>query len=68
VLKLLTFPFRALYVFFRIAGVKGGALFILGVAVGLLVAPQTGPELRARIQAKLADRGALPAEQEYNRL
>jgi hypothetical protein len=69
VLKLITFPFRALYLFFRLSGVKGGLLFVLGIAVGLLIAPQTGPELRARIQAKLADRsGGLPAEQEYNRL
>lgn len=66
--KLLFFPFRALFVFFRLAGVRGGLLFLVGIAVGLLVAPQTGPELRARIQAKLADRGALPAEEEYNRL
>lgn len=68
-LKILLFPFRALFLFFKLAGVKGGLLFLIGIAVGLLVAPQTGPELRARVQAKLADRsGGLPAEQEYNRL
>ncbi len=68
-LKVLLFPFRALILFFKLSGVKGGFLFLLGVAVGLLVAPQTGPELRARIQAKLAARsGGLPAEEEYNRL
>ena len=65
--KVLLFPFRAVIFFFKLSGVKGGILFLLGIAFGLLVAPQTGPELRARLQAKLADRsGALPAEQEYN--
>jgi len=69
VLKVLLLPFRALILFFKLSGVKGGLLFLIGIGVGLLVAPQTGPELRARIQAKLADRnGGLPAEQEYNRL
>ena len=52
------------------AAVIGAAVVwavLLGIAFGLLVAPQPGPELRARLQAKLADRsGALPAEQEYN--
>lgn len=68
-LKLLFFPFRAVFLFFRLAGVRGGLLFLVGIAVGLLIAPQTGPELRARIQAKLGDRaGTLPAEEEYNRL
>ena len=68
-LKLISFPFRALILFFKLAGLKGGALFLLGIVVGLLIAPQTGPELRARIQARLAERdGGLPAEQEYNRL
>ncbi|HWJ61727.1 MAG TPA: YtxH domain-containing protein [Acidimicrobiales bacterium] len=67
--KVLLFPFRALILFFKLSGVKGGLLFLMGIAVGLLIAPQTGPELRARIQAKLAERsGGLPAEQEYNRL
>jgi gas vesicle protein len=47
--------------------VRGGLLFLIGIAVGLLIAPQTGPELRARIQAKLADRaGGLPAEEDYS--
>jgi len=69
VLKVLLLPFRTTILFFKLAGVKGGLLFLMGIAVGLLIAPQTGPELRARIQAKLADRsGGLPAEQEYNRL
>ena len=67
--KVLLFPFRALILFLKLSGVKGGILFALGIFVGLLIAPQTGPELRARIQAKLADRsGGLSPEEEYNRL
>lgn len=61
-LKVLLFPFRALILFFKLSGVKGGMLFLLGLAVGLLIAPQTGPELRARIQAKLAARNIDPVE------
>lgn len=65
--KVLLFPFRTVIVFFKLAGVRGGLLFLIGIAVGLLIAPQTGPELRARIQAKLADRaGGLPAEEDYS--
>ncbi len=66
-LKVLLFPFRTIIVFFKIAGLRGGLLFLIGIAVGLLIAPQTGPELRARIQAKLADRsGGLPAEEDFS--
>ena len=55
-MKVLLFPFRALVLFFKLSGVQGGLLFGLGVVVGLLIAPQTGPELRARIALKLAER------------
>ena len=66
-LKVLMFPFRTIILFFKLSGVKGGLLFLIGIAVGLLIAPQTGPELRARLQAKLADRtGGLPAEEDYS--
>ena len=60
--KILLLPFQAIRLFFRLSGVKGGLLFGLGVLVGLLVAPQTGPELRARLQAKLAGARDLPVE------
>jgi gas vesicle protein len=66
VFKVLLFPFKTVIVFFKLAGVKGGLLFLIGIAVGLLIAPQTGPELRARIQAKLADRWWPPAEEDYS--
>ena len=41
--KVLLFPFRTVIVFFKLAGVRGGLLFLVGIAVGLLIAPQTGP-------------------------
>ena len=53
-LKVLLFPFRAIIVFFKLSGVKGGILFGLGVLIGLLIAPQTGAELRARLGARIA--------------
>jgi hypothetical protein len=54
--KALLLPIQAVRLFFKLSGVKGGLLFGLGVLVGLLVAPQTGAELRARLQAGLAAR------------
>lgn len=58
--KLVVLPVKLLILFFKLSGVKGGLLFGLGVVVGLLVAPQTGPELRARLQAELAARTGEP--------
>ena len=62
-LKILLSPVRALILFFKLAGVKGGFLFLLGVAVGLLLAPETGAELRLRLRSMAAgsDPG-LPAD------
>lgn len=51
--KVLMFPVKAVQLFFKLSGVKGGLLFGLGLVIGLLVAPQTGPELRARIRARI---------------
>jgi hypothetical protein len=53
-LKALTLPFTVLRLFFKLTGVKGGLLFALGLLAGLLIAPQTGAELRAAIEARLA--------------
>ena len=66
--KVLLFPFRAIVLFFKLSGVKGGLLFGLGVFVGLLIAPQTGPELRARLLARLSDarNGGLPADEDLS--
>ena len=52
--KLLFFPFKVVRTILKLSGVKGSLLLGIGIAVGLLVAPQTGAELRARLQAKLA--------------
>ena len=56
-MKVLLFPFRAVALFFKLSGVKGGLLFGFGVVVGLLVAPQTGAELRAQLAARIAEAG-----------
>lgn len=53
--KVLLFPFRAIVLFFKLSGVKGGLLFGIGVFIGLLIAPQTGPELRARLASRFAE-------------
>ena len=55
-MKLLLFPFKAIVAFFKLSGVKGGLLFGFGVALGLLLAPQTGAELRAKLAARAAAR------------
>lgn len=53
--KLLFLPIRLVFAFLKMSGVKGLLLLGLGVAVGLLVAPQRGAQLRAELQARLAD-------------
>ncbi len=61
--KIVLFPVKTVRLFFKLSGVKGGLLFGFGVVLGLLIAPQTGAELRARLQAKVAERsGGLPIE------
>ena len=52
-MQILLFPFKAIRLFFRLSGVKGGLLFGFGVAIGLLIAPQTGAELRMRLQSRV---------------
>ena len=54
--KLLFLPFRIVRLFLRITGVKGGILLAIGVGVGLLIAPRKGAELRADLQARIAER------------
>ncbi len=54
-IKLLTLPFKALFRFLRLSGVKGSLLLGLGVALGLLAAPQRGSVTRARLRLKLAE-------------
>lgn len=54
--KLLFLPFRLVRLLLRITGVKGGILLAIGVGVGLLIAPRKGAELRADLQARIAER------------
>lgn len=52
--KLLFLPFRLAIGFLKLSGVKGVLLLGIGVAIGLLVAPQRGAQLRAQVQARVA--------------
>ena len=63
--KLLFLPIRLTIGFLKLSGVKGTLFLLLGVGVGLLIAPQRGAQLRAQLRSKLeaARSGAgLPAE------
>ncbi len=53
--KLLTLPFKLVFRFLRLSGVKGSLLLGLGVAIGVLAAPQKGSVLRARLKAKMSE-------------
>jgi hypothetical protein len=55
-LKLLFMPLKLIRFGYALAGVKGVFWLALGVGIGLLIAPQTGAELRARLRAQLAAR------------
>ncbi len=52
--KLLLLPFKALRGAVRIAGVRNSLLILAGVAIGLLVAPATGAQTRARLKHRIA--------------
>ena len=51
--KLLFLPFKLLIGFLKLSGVKGALLLAIGVGIGLLVAPQRGEVLRARLRARI---------------
>ncbi len=51
--RLLTAPFRLTLLTARIMGYNRFVVFLLGIAVGLLVAPTTGAELRDKIRAQV---------------
>lgn len=61
---LLKFPFKLLVGFLKLSGVRGGILLAVGVALGLLFAPERGSVLRARLKARVAEtrRGSVPEE------
>jgi hypothetical protein len=51
--RLVFSPLRIALFFARIVGYSRFGLFLIGVAVGLLVAPTTGAELRAKLRERL---------------
>ena len=59
--KLLALPFKFLAGVLKLSGVKGSLLLAIGIGIGLLIAPQTGKQLRAKLQARLG--GPDPADQ-----
>lgn len=60
--KLLFLPVRLLIGFLKLSGVKGALFLAIGVGVGLLIAPQRGEQLRAQLQARLAEARAGAAD------
>ena len=55
-LRLILFPLRLVRAGIRLAGIKNSLMLLIGVGIGLLVAPTTGRELRSRLAAQLAAR------------
>lgn len=60
--SLLLLPFKILKWFLRLSGVRGGLLLAVGIAIGMLIAPERGAVLRARLKARIAEqrRGVVP--------
>ncbi len=56
--RLIFSPVRIALFFVRILGFSRVVVFLLGVAVGLLAAPTTGAEMRARLLAEVEARRA----------
>jgi hypothetical protein len=52
--KLLFLPLKIVKGGVKLLGVRNTLLIVVGVGIGLLVAPQTGAEARATLKAKLA--------------
>jgi hypothetical protein len=55
-LRLLFSPVKVVLLLARVMGYNRFVVFLLGVGVGLLVAPTTGAEMRARLQAQIQAR------------
>jgi hypothetical protein len=55
-------PLRIALFFARILGYSRFGLFVLGVVVGMLVAPTTGVELRAKIRERIETASGSGAE------
>ncbi len=60
--SLLFFPFKLLRWFLKLSGVRGGLLLAIGIGIGMLIAPERGAVLRARLQARIDElrRGPVP--------
>lgn len=58
-----TVPLRVSRRFARLTGLKGTAMFVVGLALGLLLAPVPGRKLRAKLKA-LARRASGPTDQD----
>lgn len=55
-LRLLFSPVKIVLLIARVMGYNRFVVFLLGVGVGLLVAPTTGAEMRARLRAQVEAR------------
>jgi hypothetical protein len=55
-LRLLFSPVKIVLLIARVMGYNRFVVFLLGVGVGLLVAPTTGAEMRARLKAQVEAR------------
>ncbi len=53
--SLILLPFKLAIAFLKLSGFKGLVFLLLGVGVGLLIAPQRGAQLRAQLQARLEE-------------
>jgi len=62
-LRLAFSPVKIVLLIARVLGYNRLFVFLLGLAVGLLVAPSTGAEMRARLKAEVEARtqGGAPA-------
>lgn len=50
---LLFLPFKLLKWFLKLSGVRGGLLLAIGIGIGMLIAPERGAVLRARLRARI---------------
>ena len=51
-------PVRTTRFVVRVGSIRGWVLFVVGIALGLLLAPVTGQQLRAKLQAMLDGGGS----------
>lgn len=61
VFRLLFLPVRLAFALGRVAGWSRLSVLLIGIGIGLLLAPGPGADLRAKLQAKLDELRAAPA-------